>query len=221
MLAASKCAAALGNSASKTSRISTFALRRAPRGGPGDRNLGRGVLGTLCALTLIVVAPAVRRMDMYVEAYGLTRLRITVVTMELWLGLVILLIMAAGVRGARWLPRAVAASAAAGALAFGLASPDGLIAESNVRRYGKTHEFDPDYARGLSADAVPALDEREEPMRSCVLGPLAEELGPATTPWYEIGRGEVRARRILEERPPVATGPEACNGSGENLEHYR
>lgn len=199
--------------------VIVLALRWAPRGGPGDRNLVRGVLGTLCALTLIVVASAVRRMDMYVEAYGLTRLRISVVTVELWLGLVILLIMVAGIRGARRLPRAVAASAAVGALAFGLASPDGLIAENNVRRYEKTHKFDLDYARGLSADAVPALDRLEEPMRSCVLGPLAEELGPATASWYEISWGEVRARRILEERPPVTTGPGTCVGSGENGEN--
>ncbi|MEV0694877.1 DUF4173 domain-containing protein [Streptomyces sp. NPDC050388] len=201
--------------------VIVLALRWAPRGGPGDRNLVRGVLGTLCALTLIVVASAVRRMDMYVEAYGLTRLRISVVTVELWLGLVILLIMAAGVRGARRLPRAVAASAAVGALAFGLASPDGLIAENNVRRYERTHKFDLDYARDLSADAVPALDGLEEPMRSCVLGPLAEELGPATASWYEISWGEVRARRILEERPPVTTGPGTCVGSGENFEYHR
>ncbi|MGW2242965.1 DUF4153 domain-containing protein [Streptomyces hirsutus] len=200
--------------------VIVFALRWAPRGGPGDRNLVRGVLGTLCALTLIVVASAVRRMDMYVEAYGLTRLRISVVTVELWLGLVILLIMAAGAWGARWLPRAVAASAAAGALAFGLAAPDGLIAENNVRRYEKTHKFDLDYARDLSADAVPALDRLEEPMRSCVLGPLAERLGPATASWYEISWGEVHARQILKERPPVTTDPGTCS-SGESLEYYR
>ncbi|MFD5471195.1 DUF4153 domain-containing protein [Streptomyces sp. NPDC127105] len=201
--------------------VIVFALRWAPRGGPGDRTLVRGVLGTLCALTLVVVASAVRRMGMYVEAYGLTRLRISVVTVELWLGLVILLIMAAGVWGARWLPRAVAASAAAVALAFGLASPDGLIAENNVRRYEKTHNFDLDYARGLSADAVPALDRLREPMRSCVLGPLAEGLGPATASWYETSWGEVRARKILKERPPTTTDPRTCFSSGENTEYDR
>ncbi|MFH9979737.1 DUF4153 domain-containing protein [Streptomyces sp. NPDC017179] len=201
--------------------VIVFALRWAPRGGPGDRNLVRGVLGTLCALTLVVVASAVRRMGMYVEAYGLTRLRISVVTVELWLGLVILLIMAAGVWGARWLPRAVAASAAAVALAFGLASPDGLIAENNVRRYENTHKFDLYYARGLSADAVPALDRLEEPMRSCVLGPLAKGLGPATASWYETSWGEVRARQILKERPPKTTDPGTCYGSGESTEYDR
>nr|WP_247615225.1 DUF4173 domain-containing protein [Streptomyces sp. RG38] len=196
--------------------VIVVALRWAPRGGPGDRNLVRAILGTLSALTLIVVASAVRRMDMYVEAYGLTRLRISVVTMELWLGLVILLIMAAGVWGARRLPRAVAASAAAGALAFGLAAPDALIAENNVRRYETTHKFDLHYARDLSADAVPALDRLEEPLRSCALAPLARDLGPATASWYETSWSETRAREILKKRPPRTTTPETCDTTGEN-----
>lgn len=192
--------------------VIVVALRWAPRTRSSDRTLVRGVLGTLCALALVVVASAVRRMDMYVEAYGLTRLRISVLTMELWLGLVIVLIMAAGVWGARWLPRAVAAGAVAGVLAFGLVSPDGMIAERNVERYETTGRFDIEYARGLSADAVPALDRLKEPMRSCALWDIAADLEDrANSPWYATSWGEAEARRILEERPvsPGASGP-AC-----------
>ncbi|MCC9704975.1 DUF4173 domain-containing protein [Streptomyces sp. MNU76] len=201
--------------------VIVIALRWAPRTRPSDRSLVRGVLGTLCVLALVVVASAVRRMDMYVEAYGLTRLRISVLTVELWLGLVIVLIMAAGVWGARWLPRAVAASAVAVVLAFGLVSPDGLIAERNVERYETTGRFDLPYARGLSADAVPALDRLEEPMRSCALWNVKEELDERRhVPWYATGWGEAEARRILEERPPTggASGP-ACDELGP--EYYR
>ncbi|UUU28241.1 DUF4173 domain-containing protein [Streptomyces sp. DSM 40750] len=192
--------------------VIVIALRWAPRTRSSDRTLVRGVLGTLCALALVVVASAVRRMDMYVEAYGLTRLRISVMTMELWLGLVIVLIMAAGVWGARWLPRAVAASAVAGVLAFGLVSPDGMIAERNVERYETTGRFDLEYARGLSADAVPALDRLKEPMRSCALWDIDADLEDrANRPWYATSWGEAEARRILEARPvsPGASGP-AC-----------
>ncbi|MFF7391348.1 DUF4153 domain-containing protein [Streptomyces scabiei] len=201
--------------------VIVIALRWAPRTRPSDRTLVRGVLGTLCALALVVVASAVRRMDMYVEAYGLTRLRISVLTMELWLGLVIVLIMAAGVWGARWLPRAVVASAVAVLLAFGLLSPDGLIAERNVERYETTGRFDLPYAEGLSADAVPALDRLEEPMRSCALWSIKEELDERRhVPWYATSWGEAEARRILEERPPTggASGP-ACGELGP--EFYR
>ncbi|MGB8944683.1 MAG: DUF4173 domain-containing protein, partial [Streptomyces sp.] len=194
--------------------VIVLALRWAPRDGARDRSLVRAVLGTLCALTLVVVASAVRRMDMYVEAYGLTRLRVSVVAVELWLGLVIVLIMAAGVWGARWLPRAVAASAAAGVLAFGLLSPDALIAERNVQRYEDTGKFDLEYARGLSADAAPDVDGLPEPLRSCALEGIAEGLGSERGPWYATSLGEARAREIIEDRPPTASSAD-CTGVGE------
>ncbi|WP_234021005.1 DUF4153 domain-containing protein [Streptomyces sp. 142MFCol3.1] len=183
--------------------VVVFALRWAPRGDARDWTLVRGVLGTLCALAIVVVASAVRRMDMYVEAYGLTRLRVSVLAVEVWLGVVIVLIMAAGVWGARWLPRAVAASAAVGVLAFGLMSPDGLIAERNVQRYEETGKFDLDYAGSLSADAVPALDKLKEPLRSCALRPIADDLRESDDPWYATSWGEARARDILRDRPPA------------------
>ncbi len=200
--------------------VIVLALRWAPRDGAGDRNLVRGVLGTLCALTLVVVASAVRRMDMYVDAYGLTRLRVSVMAVELWLGLVIVLIMAAGLWGARWLPRAVAASAAAGVLAFGLLSPDGLIAERNVQRYEDTGKFDLEYAQGLSADAAPAIDGLPEPLRSCALEGIANGLGSETGPWYATSLGEARARDIIEDHPPTASD-EDCMGVDEGTASYR
>lgn len=181
--------------------VIVFALRWAPRDGSRDRALVRAVLGTLCALTLVVVASAVCRMEMYVEAYGLTRLRISAVAVELWLGVIILLLMAAGVWGARWLPRAVAASAAAGVMAFGLLSPDAMIAERNVQRYEDTGKFDLHYARQLSADAVPALDGLPEPKRSCALMDIADDLGTESGPWYATSLGESRARQVIEARP--------------------
>ncbi|MFD7706026.1 DUF4153 domain-containing protein [Streptomyces sp. NPDC059785] len=200
--------------------VIVVALRWAPRGGPRDRTLVRGVLGTLCALALVVVASAVRRMDMYVEAYGLTRLRISVVAVELWLGLVIVLIMAAGVWGARWLPRAVAASAAAGVLAFGLLSPDALIAGNSVQRYQDKGTFDLDYMQDLSADAVPALDKLEEPLRSCALRTVADTLESTDDPWYATSWGQARARRILEERPLSAKADwTTCHRANSEVAH--
>ncbi|MFF5880330.1 DUF4153 domain-containing protein [Streptomyces californicus] len=188
--------------------VIALALRRAPRGGSRDRTLVRAVLGTLCVLTLVVVASALRRMDLYVEEYGLTRLRISVAAMELWLGVVLVLILAAGVFGARFLPQAVAVSAAAGVLAFGLLSPDALVAEQNVRRF-ETREptgIDLDYLKDLSADAVPALDRLPEPQRSCALRVIQREVLDSGTPWYATSLGEARAREILEKRPVRGDG---------------
>ncbi|GAA1532748.1 DUF4173 domain-containing protein [Streptomyces albidochromogenes] len=181
--------------------VIALALRWAPRGAARDRTLVRSVLGTLCVLTLVVVASALRRMDLYVDAYGLTRLRLSVAAVELWLGVVIVLIMAAGVFGSRWLPRAVAASAGTAVLAFGLLSPDGLVAERNVARFHATEKLDVHYFQDLSADAVPALDTLPEPQRSCALVGIAGRLDGADEPWYATSLGVVRAREILAERP--------------------
>ncbi|MFC9758035.1 DUF4153 domain-containing protein [Streptomyces sp. NPDC056921] len=191
--------------------VIALALRWAPRGKSGDRTLVRTVLGALCLLTLIVVASALRRMDLYVDAYGLTRLRISVAAVELWLGVVLVLIMAAGVFGARMLPRAVAASAAVAVLAFGLISPDGLIAEQNVQRYRDDHSIDVAYLKDLSADAVPALDTLPEPLRSCALLGIERSLRSDDVPWYATSWGEARARDILKRHPADPTQP--CTGS--------
>ncbi|HET6861063.1 MAG TPA: DUF4173 domain-containing protein [Streptomyces sp.] len=178
-----------------------LALRWAPRGGARDGTLVRSVLGTLCVLTLVVVASALRRMDLYMDEYGLTRLRVSVTAMELWLGLVIVLIMAAGMFGSRWLPRAVAVSAAAAVLVFGVVSPDGLVAERNVERYRTSDKIDVRYFQDLSADAVPALDTLPEPLRSCSLMGIERRLDDKPGPWYATSLGEARAREILDERP--------------------
>ncbi|MFD5622503.1 DUF4173 domain-containing protein [Streptomyces yangpuensis] len=197
-----------------TLAVIALALRWAPRSGAGDRRLVRVVLGILCALTLVVVAAALRRMDLYVDAYGLTRLRVSVAAMELWLGLVIVLIMAAGVFGARWLPRAVAGSAAAVVLAFGLLSPDGMVAERNVARFEKDQKIDLAYFQSLSADAVPALDRLPEPQRSCALRGINDDMSRAgDVPWYAMSMGEYRARQILRERP-VTVSYEVCSRLG-------
>jgi hypothetical protein len=191
--------------------VIAVALRWAPRGAARDRLLVRCVLGTLCGLTLVVIASALRRMELYVDAYGLTRLRISVAGAELWLGLVIVLIMAAGVFGSRWLPRAIVAGAAVGVLAFGLASPDGLIAQQQVTGYGNSGKIDLAYLRNLSADAVPALDRLPEPQRSCALGKIRDALDEAK-PWYATSLGVARARRILAERPLLNDNPCAAAG---------
>ncbi|OKJ14170.1 hypothetical protein AMK21_28190 [Streptomyces sp. CB00316] len=194
--------------------VIALALRWAPRGGSRDRTLVRTVLGTLCVLTLVVVASALRRMDLYVEEYGLTRLRISVAAMELWLGVVFVLILAAGVFGARFLPRAIAVSAAAAVLAFGVISPDSVVAEQNVQRFEDDRtSIDLDYLKNLSADAVPALDKLPEPQRSCALRVIQGELRGSDSPWYATSWGEARAEEILRERPATADH-RTCYGLG-------
>ena len=112
------------------------------------------LLGLLCALTLVVLASALKRLELYEEAFGFTRLRLLAHAAILWLGALFVLIVAAGaLKRTRRLPRATVALSAAAALAFALANPDARIAEHNLKRFERTGEIDRAYLRHLSADA--------------------------------------------------------------------
>jgi hypothetical protein len=164
--------------------------RKAPRSGGRDRLLLRGVLGALCLLTLVVVASALFRMHVYEDAYGFTQLRLLVSVFEGWLGLLVLLVMAAGIRmNGHWVPRAAVLTAGAALLGLALLNPDAYVATRNVDRYAETGKADWSYLAGLSADAVPALERLPADAQRCVFGPPT----PSTDDWLEWNLGRARA----------------------------
>lgn len=148
-----------------------IATRKAPQETASDRLVLRAALVALCLLTLAVVASALYRMSLYQDAYGYTVLRVFVDGFELWLGLLIVLMIAAivGLAG-RWVPRAALLSGAVFFLAFGLMNPDGWVANRNIERFQQTGKLDTFYLAGLGVDATPAiikgLDEKEA---ACVI----------------------------------------------------
>lgn len=189
--------------------VVAVAVRKVDRRSAKDRMLARVLIGLLCGLSLVIVASAVHRMSLYENEFGFTRLRLGVMATELWLGVVFVLLLVAGVRmSARWLPRAVLASAAIGLLGFAALNPDGYIAERNVQRHADTGKLDVEYLRGLSVDAVPALDRLPEPARSCALAGL--EVGGSAS-GFDYNAARARAQEILEARP---IGPCAVNSTG-------
>jgi hypothetical protein len=140
-------------------------------------------------------------MWLYEETYGLTRLRLLVSTVELWLGAVFLLIAAAGVRlRARWLPRTVLGAGVVALLALAAVNPDARIAEHNVARYDRTGVIDLDYLANLSVDALPELERLPAKERYCSLRWMAGDLA-ADEPWYQYNAARDRARDILAARP--------------------
>jgi hypothetical protein len=176
-------------------------VRWAARTGRGDTVLLQVLLGALCALTLIVLASALRRLGLYEEAFGFTRARIAAHAITLWLGGLVVLVMVAGTRmRGWWLPRAAVTFTAASLLVFTAADPDGLVASKNVERYEETGRIDLTYLSGLSADAVPSLATLPASLRSCALpgpGGLAEELrGPE--PWHAWNLSRSEARSVLD-----------------------
>ncbi|MFJ1756266.1 DUF4153 domain-containing protein [Kitasatospora sp. NPDC088134] len=194
--------------------VVAFAKYWAPRSNEGDRRLVKVLLGLLCTLTLVVVGTALVRMSLYMDAFGLTRLRVNVAAVEIWLGLVFLLVLFGSVLSTRrWLPRAVVLSAAVAIAVFGLLRTDNLIAEQNIdRQLGGSTRLDVRYLSTLSVDAVPALDRLTGDYRTCALQEIAADLNDEPAPpWYAISYAESRAREILAERPVVIDRGAACN----------
>lgn len=157
----------------------------------------KGLLGSLCALTLVIVGSALHRLDLYDDAYGLTRPRLAAETVTLGLGVLFVVVLAAGVLPAlrAHFGPIVLYGAAAGLLAFSMSNPDRRIAERNVAHWRDTGRLDVAYASGLSADAAPVLAHLPLPLRERVLTPLESRLAEAE-PWYawNLSRSRARAR---------------------------
>lgn len=184
------------------------AAQIAPRATVSDRVLLRTLLGLLSALTLVIVASALSRMAAYEQAYGFTRQRLLVTVGELWLGVLFLLTLVAGIKlRGRWVPRAALAAAVGALIGLAVLNPDAFIAEQNVNRAEK-HGIDLYYLSTLSADAVPALQKLPEPYRSCALAVIADELNGGSAPssgshgrdaWQEWNLGRATARAHLDD----------------------
>jgi len=134
--------------------VLAVAIRWSPRGGPRDALVASIALCTLSALALVVVGSALRRMQLDIDAYGLTLPRVSVVAIEIWLGLLFIILMAARCRPATtWLPRAVALSVV---MVLGTTvgiGPAHLVAQVDVNRYLNGQYVDLTYLRGLPPDA--------------------------------------------------------------------
>ena len=168
---------------------------------PAHRLLLRVLLGALCAFTLVIVASALHRLDLYVDTFGATRLRVIAAAACAWLGGLLLLLLAMLVSDRdRWLPRAAVALSGAAAIAFTLANPDGWIAGRNVERFREEGRFDAAYASTLSADAVPELAKLPPEIAMQALATqrsrLADDDGA-----FGLNLGRERARDALSEAP--------------------
>lgn len=163
---------------------------------PADRQWLRVLLGALSVLTLVIVASALTRMWLYQQAYGFTVLRVLVSACELWLGLVYVLVLAAGVRlEGGWLARAVVGTGFAALLGLAALNPDRFIAERNIERWHVTQKIDVWYLSRLSDDAVPALASLPPDLRDCAL----EFRRVPADDWRAWNLGRQNARSTLAE----------------------
>lgn len=191
-----------------TLAVVAVVARWAGRSDPTERLLLRVLGGVLCAFTLVIVASALRRMGLLADAYGFTRNRLIADAVELWLGIVFVLLLVAGVRlRAAWLPRAVVAAGVVVLIGLAALNPDAYIARSVVERLDKDGYLDSAYLSHLSPDAVAAIDRLPEPARSCALRAHRERLRHRT-PAREWNAGRERARSLAARQVPL--GPYDC-----------
>jgi len=126
----------------------TFALLGAARRwAPRERVLP----AALCVLALVVCGSALRRLGLYEETYGFTRLRFAAHGALLYFAALFGLVLVTRS------PRAVVALTAGAVLAFALADPERRIATHNLERYERTGKVDVEYLMTLGPDATPAL----------------------------------------------------------------
>jgi signal transduction histidine kinase len=189
--------------------VVALTLRAADRRTRRGRILLRALLGTLCLLTLAVVASALYRMSLYQEAFGYTVLRVFVDGLELWLGLVVVMLLIAGVRlQARWLARAVLVSAALFTLAFAAMNPDAWVAQRNIERAEAGAALDVAYLSQLSADATPVIvDQAPAGVTACLFSPDDPALHDDFLAW-NLGRH--RAREATSDLAPRPEGADAA-----------
>ncbi len=156
------------------------------------------LLGILCVLTLVVLASALKRMNLYQEAFGFTRLRLLVDTTILWLGGVFVsLVVAGSLWKAAWMPRIALGLACLSLVTLNVLNADAFIARRNIARLAETGRLDVAYLSDLSIDAVPDLILLPDPERACVLASIAARSAPARSVWsWNLGRE--RAFDVLE-----------------------
>ncbi|WP_084482815.1 DUF4153 domain-containing protein [Nocardia amikacinitolerans] len=168
-------------------------LRFADQDSARDRTWLRALLGSVTALSLVLVASALGRMWTYQQAYGFTVLRVLVEAFELWLGLMYVLVLAAVLRLRRaWLPRAALGTAFATLLVLALLNPERLVADRNIDRWTNGKTLDTDYLSTLSPDVVPALDRLPEPLRAEILEPIRDDLPEDTWQSWNLSRASAR-----------------------------
>ena len=168
-------------------------------GSPSDRSRRRLVLlsEVVIALTLVVVVSALRRLDLYENAYGLTMLRLYAAVFVGWIGVSLVLLGAwvakGGDRG--WFPAAAVAAGLVAVLALNVVNPEAVVVRRNVRAGGAVGPL----RLQLPLVAVGRRRSRNGSYPAPPAGPVAGQrrighLQPTTPHHQGLGR--------LERRPP-------------------
>lgn len=121
----------------------------------------------LIGLTAVMVVSALVRLYVYVDAFGISRLRVYTAAFVVWIAALLILLATSVARGRRdrFAPGAII-TAFVVVLALNVVNPDALIARVNIDRHiDDGAELDIGYLGTLSEDAVPTIvDQASGPM---------------------------------------------------------
>ena len=142
-----------------------FVLAAMRRGGPGDRStLIRGLVHLWIGQNILLCFSSILRLDLYVESYSLTELRVAA---GIWMGLVavglfLILLRILLRRSNEWLVTLSLATLVMTLYATALVDIPAFIARFNVAHSGEVSgegmPLDIDYLSTLGPSAIPALD---------------------------------------------------------------
>ena len=192
-------------------------MRRAPE----EKGILRRILaGIISLFTLILIATALSKMVLYINAYGMTRNRILATWMILFLAVIFILSLIQVF--CRKFPIAIATliTCVLFALVLFLPNIDGMIANYNVDAYlsGDLSSVDVDALYNLDYAAVPALSRLEDNLLSLSsrdgksasilkavtarLDALAEKSNKYPDGFFDFNIPTWRAKQMLEGRIP-------------------
>lgn len=159
--------------------------------------LFRGLAVTQVALVFVIAVSAFRRMQLYRDEFGLTRLRFFTTAFMIWLAALLIWFVGSVLTGRR--PRF-----AIGALASGMAvvvalhaiNPDAIIVATNVERQrAGRRAFDFKYAMQLSDDATPVILRNADIAGPVLLHHVLHRQRP--TGWRSWNVSRARAREAV------------------------
>ena len=168
----------------------------------------RIIAGVLLALTLVIVASALERMRLYVDAYGLSVDRIYALSVMVWTVLALMWFAGTVMRAARhrFAFGAVVAGFAVLA-ALNVLNPDRIAARVNLERADGGQELDVGYLLRLSADAMPTvlteLQRRDVDVMCGDLERIETRWSEATEGWRRWNLGRAGARAAVRSLDPA------------------
>src|SRR5262249_35131095 len=114
--------------------------------------------GLMIGLTIVILASAFGRMELYEEAYGFTRLRLYPHVFMVWLAILFALFLGTLIlRRVAWFATAGLVVCVGFVMTLNILNPDSFIVRQNVARGLVGKEVDAAYLGSLSEDAIPDL----------------------------------------------------------------